>query len=227
MAIALPHFLAPAWFDEARLIVQGEQFRDALAGHGLSGRVLNAGCGEGLYAPLIEQSAGVTAIVNVDVSRPSIAARRADRRHRDLRGSVTALPFVAAAFQSAMCSEVIEHVSDDRRAAAELARVLAPGGLLVVSVPAIPAPYDAAHAREGYTHDSLHSLLHGAGFDVLSVRECHHLFLRVLYRAWQWQQRVAGRNIFPRAALRLLAHVDRLTRLGRPWDLVVMARKKN
>ena len=52
----------------------------------LAGRVLNAGCGEGLYASLIEEFPGVTSIVNLDASRPSIARQRDDRRHEGAEG---------------------------------------------------------------------------------------------------------------------------------------------
>ena len=223
MVLPLPRLLAPAWFDEARLIVQGEQFRAALAEHPIAGRVLNAGCGEGLYAPLLETARDVTSIWNVDLCRPSIARRRPDRRHRDLQASVTALPFGARVFDAAICSEVIEHVQTDHAAVRELARVLVPGGVLFISVPAIPAPYDSAHVREGYTRETLEVLLRSEGFEVVSTRECHHAFMRLLYGAWQWQQRVAGRNVFPRVVLRAAAHADRLTRWGRPWDLIVVA----
>lgn len=225
MSLRLPRPFAPAWFDEARLIVQGAHVRAALADRPLRGRVLNAGCGEGLYAPLIEAAADVTAIVNVDVNRPAIARSRADRRHRDLRASLTALPFRSGAFDSAICSEVLEHVADDRAAARELARVLGPGGWLLVTVPAVPAPYDPAHVREGYTRDAITSLLQEAGFDIVKTRDCHHAALRLLYRTWEWQRRAAGRNLFPRALLRLLAHADRVTRLGKAWDLVILALK--
>jgi len=223
MAWPLPRLLAPAWFDEARLIVQGAQFRAALAERPIAGRVLNAGCGEGLYAPLLEAGGDVTSIWNVDLSRPSIARRRPDRRHRDLQASVTALPFRARSFDAAICSEVVEHVEDDRAAVRELARVLVPGGVLFISVPAIPAPYDPAHLREGYTRERLEALLESEGFEVVATRDCHHALMRLLYRLWQWQHQVAGRNFFPRFLLRFAAHADRLTRWGRPWDLLVAA----
>lgn len=226
MALPLPRAVAPAWFDEARLIVQGEQFRAAFGERPWGGAVLNAGCGEGLYAPLLEQGGGVTSICNVDVSRPSVARRRRDRRHHDVQASLTALPFGAGVFGAALCSEVIEHIPADAAAVGELARVLAPGAVLFLSVPAIPAPFDPAHVREGYTREAIAALLRSAGFDVVSTRECHHACMRLLYRLWQWQQRIAGRNLFPRFLLRFAAHADRLTRWGRPWDLVVVAVRK-
>jgi SAM-dependent methyltransferase len=53
----------------------------------------------------------------------------------DVAADITALPFDDGAFEAILCSHVLEHVEDDRAAMAELARVLAPGGWLLVLVP--------------------------------------------------------------------------------------------
>lgn len=45
------------------------------------------------------------------------------------------LPFAGGAFNRIIAAEVLEHVPDDETAMAELYRVLAPGGLLAVTVP--------------------------------------------------------------------------------------------
>lgn len=53
----------------------------------------------------------------------------------DLRGDITRLPFCDGAFDLIVCYHVLEHIPDDHAAMAELARVLAPGGLLILQVP--------------------------------------------------------------------------------------------
>jgi SAM-dependent methyltransferase len=52
-------------------------------------------------------------------------------------GSLTSLPYPAASFDRALCLDVLEHLTfeEQPRALAELHRVLAPDGLLLVSVP--------------------------------------------------------------------------------------------
>jgi len=219
----LRSYLSPAWFDEARRIVQEPRLLDLLEGKRLAGRLLNAGCGEGLYAPFIEQFEGVRVICNMDLARPSVSRHRADPRHHDAQGSLTALPFRTASFDAVICSEVLEHVEDEATAVAELARVLTSGGLLLMSVPTPPAPFDPAHVREGYTLEALRRVLDTGGFEILGTRWCMHAWMRALYRAWQELHRAAGRNLFPRALLRAAAQLDLRTEWGRPWDLVVLA----
>ncbi len=48
---------------------------------------------------------------------------------------ITCLPFEDASFDLVICSEVLEHIPDEKTAVREIIRVLKPGGTLVVSVP--------------------------------------------------------------------------------------------
>lgn len=56
----------------------------------------------------------------------------------DVQLDITDMPFDDAAFDAIICSHVLEHVADDRAAMSELARVLRPGGWLLVLVPLDP-----------------------------------------------------------------------------------------
>jgi 2-polyprenyl-3-methyl-5-hydroxy-6-metoxy-1,4-benzoquinol methylase len=88
-------------------------------------RVLDAGCGEGV---LVEEYASRLRIEGLDENYSSALVRQ---------GSLVALPYEAGTFDRALCLDVLEHLSfeDQPRALAELARVLRPGGELIVSVP--------------------------------------------------------------------------------------------
>ena len=70
----------------------------------------------------------------VDVSGPALARLR-ERGGLATLGDVTALPFRDRAFDLVCAFDIVEHVAEDRRALAEIARVLRPDGALILSVP--------------------------------------------------------------------------------------------
>jgi SAM-dependent methyltransferase len=88
-------------------------------------RVLDAGCGEGI---LVDEYAPKIRIEGIDPNYSSERVRA---------GSLTSLPYADATFDRALCLDVLEHLTLDAqpRALAELARVLRPGGEILVSVP--------------------------------------------------------------------------------------------
>lgn len=222
-------WLRPGWPDEARFLVQEAALRGAMEGYEFEGACLNAGSGEGLYASFLDAYPGVTRIAHMDLAKPQIAARFGNGRHEDFAGSVTALPFAAGSFQFCLCTEVMEHVADDEKGFSELARVLAPRGLLLITTPTPPAPFDPAHVREGYTLDEMQGKLRGHGFEILRHAYCFHWMMRVLLRVWRWQFEALGkrqRSLMPRFLVHLAGVLDRSLPLGKPWDIVVLARKR-
>jgi len=85
-------------------------------------------------------------------------------------GSATALPFVDQAFDVVAAFDVVEHCEDEGRAVSELARVLAPGGRMLLSVPAYQWAWtdhdvNAGHYRR-YTRTRLRGVVEGAGLTV-------------------------------------------------------------
>lgn len=97
---------------------------------------LDAGCGEGETLARLGPSLGAS-VTAIDVEQSCVDRVRARLPEVEARrGSVTALPFDAAAFDLVLCLEVLEHVPDPGRAIRELARVCR--GDLVVSVPYEP-----------------------------------------------------------------------------------------
>jgi len=96
--------------------------------------VLDLGCAGGFMAEAMAlRGANVTGI---DPAVEAIEAARRHARASNLRigydvGIGEALPYDAAAFDSVVCVDVLEHVSDLNRVLAEVARVLRPGGLFL------------------------------------------------------------------------------------------------
>jgi ubiquinone/menaquinone biosynthesis C-methylase UbiE len=92
-------------------------------------RVLEAGCGTGLLLSRVAEIADEA--VGIDLSA-GMLARAHDRGLRVVQGSVTALPFADASFDTVYSFKVLAHVPDIDRALREMARVTRPGGHLVL-----------------------------------------------------------------------------------------------
>src|SRR6195256_1686206 len=105
----------------------------------------------------------------VDISAPALAKLRA-RGGSGTLGSITALPYGNAIFDLICAFDVIEHVEDDERALAELARVASPGAALITSVPLHPAQWtgfdDFVGHRRRYEPEKLVAKLAQHGFAV-------------------------------------------------------------
>lgn len=146
-------------------------------------RLLDAGCGTGFNLLAL---APLAASLGIDLSPEAIRFCR-ERGVRALRGSVLALPFADAAFDLVTSFDVIYHdwVPDDRAAVAEMARVLRPGGVLLVRVPALEALRGAHDAevltRRRYTRGELAALVRGAGLEVARATYCNSLLFPLLF----------------------------------------------
>lgn len=159
---------------------------------------------------------------------PSVAWMRGDHRRVTLDlhprgltpgegvcGSALALPFADEVFDVVAAFDVVEHCDSETRALSELARVLAPGGRMLLSVPAYQWAWSDHDVRAGhfrrYTRPKLVSLVEGAG---LSVERATYAFSAVFpffvaeRAARRLRQRV-GRDAEPGLA-QVSPRVDRM-----------------
>ena len=150
--------------------------------------VLDAGCGTGAYSEAIVDRVG--RVEALDMSQGMLdeaAAKLADAVARDRigfhQGAITELPFGEASFDAVMINQVLHHLDDDadyplhRRVIGEFARVLRPGGALVVNScdqEQLEASYwyyhlvpevGAAMRRQFAPLDALRRILTDSGFD--------------------------------------------------------------
>ncbi len=95
----------------------------------VGGWCLEAGCGTGLI--LSRLAGSYQRVVGVDLSA-GMLAHAGRRGHRVAQGSVNAIPFASASFDTVCSFKVLAHVADIRGAVEELARVVRPGGRLVL-----------------------------------------------------------------------------------------------
>lgn len=129
--------------------------------------VLDAGCGTGRNLEELEDRRRA---VGVDTSMRALGFAR-KRGHASLVcGSVEALPFRGRVFEGVLSRDVLYMVPDERKAAGEIARVLSPGGILVLSSPAFRALAGAHDRAVGglrrHTAPDLAALLGEAGLRV-------------------------------------------------------------
>jgi ubiquinone/menaquinone biosynthesis C-methylase UbiE len=155
-------------------------------------RVIDVGCGAGWFSGAL--AAAGCSVVGVDVAEEAV--RRARARHGDLEFVVAGgeqLPFADGSFDAAWLGEVLEHVQDGPGLLAEVARVVGPGGRLMLSTPdhawarrlwlgvsrrAFEAHFEprSDHVRF-FTRGSLAALLDAGGFVQIEIRRARGVLL--------------------------------------------------
>lgn len=109
------------------------------AGDRIRGKILENGCGVGMYVEHMTPFGGQIFGMEYDFERAADAALRLPRI---LNAAGEKLPFPGDFFDLILSHEVLEHVYDDRQAAQEMARVLKPGGRAVIFVPNRGYPFE-------------------------------------------------------------------------------------
>jgi ubiquinone/menaquinone biosynthesis C-methylase UbiE len=99
-------------------------------------RILDAACGNGRYSRFLLRHADPDALLtSFDLSGAMLRRARARLRSERVTHAVadlTRLPYANASFDAIVCGWVLEHLPDPRAGLRELARVLEPGGKLLV-----------------------------------------------------------------------------------------------
>ena len=124
------------------------------------GTCLDAGSGHSPYRDLLEEHSDK--VISIDIE---------DRSGKiDMIADIQHMPQIpTASVDVILCSQVLEHVPRPWNAICEIARVLRPGGVLILSVPYLSAIHEAPHDYFRYTCFGLRSLCEDAGFEVTSI----------------------------------------------------------
>ena len=137
-------------------------------------RVLDAGAGEGQYRGYFARQR----YCGVDLA---VGDRSWDYSRLDAVADLRALPFRSGAFDAAIHIVTIEHLREPGEALREMARTLAPGGVLLVAAPHEWEVHQAPHDYFRYTRYGLAYLLEKAGFEICEMRAAGGYF-RLLAR---------------------------------------------
>ena len=146
--------LAGLWRGET---VLRASMHEALRRCSVSGRVLDVG---GARNPRYFSYIAVA---------PGAAIEAVDGKTHPVDFEADPLPYPEAVFDSAVCCNVLEHVFNHRHLAAEVARVLRPGGRLVGFVPFLIQYHPDPRDYFRYTHEALVRILAEAGFAEVEV----------------------------------------------------------
>ncbi len=109
------------------------------AGDRIRGRILENGCGVGMYVEHLSPLGGKIYGLEYDFER---AAEAGQRNPGILNAAGEQLPYADSTFDLILSHEVLEHVADDRLAVHELVRVMKPGGRAVIFVPNRGYPFE-------------------------------------------------------------------------------------
>jgi SAM-dependent methyltransferase len=180
------------WFVGTRAVICDVLTR-ALEERVQRARVLDLGCGTGFTLTRLPPS-----VRAVGVDRAQAALALSARRNSGAAlvcADAARLPFASGSFDAVLALDVLEHLSDDASAAAELHRVLVPGGVAVITVPAYAflwSAHDVAleHKRR-YRLGELRGLLERAGF-AIDKASYYNTLLFPIIAGLRLAQRVRG-----------------------------------
>jgi SAM-dependent methyltransferase len=134
-----------------------------------SGRLLDVGCGnkpyEAMFLPYVTEYLGIEHEATFAATAAGSQGTRPDLTYDGQR-----LPFAAATFDTVLNVQVLEHTPRPRALVHEMARVLKPGGLLIVVAPFQFRLHEQPHDYFRYSSHGLRHLCEEAGLEVGEVR---------------------------------------------------------
>ena len=202
---APPGEAADPGFHELQLALYGASVLKQAKWHELSAAIgmtdgleaLDLGSDNGVISWLLRRRGGRW--TSADLTAETVDAIRAMVGERVHRLTDATLPFPTASFDLIVVVDLLEHLRDDGRLLAEIARCLRPGGRAVLSIPhlkpwaVLPLVRHAigltdewhGHLHPGYTRESLQSLL-PPDLRIVGTRTYSRLFSHLLATALNW-----------------------------------------
>ena len=184
------------WYRGMRKILFG--VLDPIAAGRKFDRVLEAGCGTGYMARALSHRYGWR-MFPADLGWEGLAYGRANGIERLSQCDVGALPFPDSEFDAVVSLDVIVHFprGGEEQAMRQLARVLKPGGLMIVRVAALDMlrsrHSEFAHERQRFTRGRLTRLAASHGIRMLRCTYANSLLLPVAFVKFRVWEPLAGK----------------------------------
>jgi SAM-dependent methyltransferase len=201
-------------------------------------RVLDVGCGTGANMQALNLACGI------DFSHEAVRFCREREMTGTATASAIALPFADASFDAAISCDVLCHhsIANKSEMLQEISRVLRPGALMVLNLPAYSWLMSSHDAHVGtdrrFRMNEMPSLLTSAGFEPVRVTYWNTLMFPVAAAVRLWRQfrpppasdLAAGSgevaNGVLRAVLRMERSLIRLAPMPFGLSLLVLAKKR-
>lgn len=171
------------WFAGRRRLFARELLK---AGAERQGSVLDIGSGTGSNLRML-RDLGFAGVVGLDNNEEAVRFC-AEMGLGEVRlGDICALPFANSSFDLILATDVIEHVEDERLALREIARVLRPGGKVLITVPAFDILWGlqdrVAHHFRRYRLRPLRGQIEQAGLRLLQMFYFNYLLFFPIWLA--------------------------------------------
>jgi len=147
-------------------------------------KILDAGCGRGVFTFELAKKFSTATVVGVDMDQTQLATNRAIAQKAGLANidfrcqDVANLPY-REEFDLVLSVDNLEHIADDHRALHGLARALRPGGRLVLHVPGAERRWFLfrfrenfsvpGHFRPGYSRERIAGMVTAAGLQIEKI----------------------------------------------------------
>ncbi len=127
------------------------------------GDLLDVGCGMKPYEALL--GTRTTGWTGLDFAESASGQTRAD-----IFGSALDMPFANESFDTVLCTQVAEHIPEPARLFEECARLLRPGGALILTTPQTEEMHEQPHDYFRYTRYGLQYLTETHGLRVIALQ---------------------------------------------------------
>ena len=139
-----PKIFSPEYYERLRSVEENHPWTEAMRTWGFKllkrhagscgKRLLDAGCGTGLFLAESKQALDFGQAVGCDLSPDALRLAHSRASASLVAGAVGELPFCSGQFEAVVCADVLQHLSasDSRSTLREFARLLSPKGTLLI-----------------------------------------------------------------------------------------------